>query len=44
MADEEQDTQVIEEEDENILLWATLGISFAIDIFVTKIELSLIHI
>ena len=38
MADEEQDTQVIEEEDENILLWATLGISFAIDIFVTKIE------
>ena len=38
MANEEQDTQVIEEEDENILLWATLGISFAIDIFVTKIE------
>ena len=38
MADEEQDTQVIEEEDENILLWATLGISYAIDIFVTKIE------
>ena len=38
MANEEQDTQVIEEEDENILLWATLGISYAIDIFVTKIE------
>tara|TARA_R100000808_G_scaffold24661_1_gene57433 strand:+ start:897 stop:1391 length:495 start_codon:yes stop_codon:yes gene_type:complete len=38
MADEEQNTQTLEEEDENILLWATLGISFAIDIFATEIE------
>ena len=38
MADDEQNTQTLEEEDENILLWATLGISFAIDIFATEIE------
>ena len=38
MADEEQNTQTLEEEDEDILLWATLGISFAIDIFATEIE------
>lgn len=38
MADEEQNTQNLEEEDESILLWATLGISFAIDVFTTKIE------
>ena len=38
MADEEQITQNLEEEDENILLWATLGISFGIDVFLTKIE------
>ena len=38
MADEEKNQETIEEEDENILLWATLGISFGIDIFVTRIE------
>ena len=35
---EEQNMDTIEEEDENILLWATLGISFGIDIFLTRIE------
>ena len=34
----EEITENIEEEDENILLWATLGISFGIDIFLTRIE------
>ena len=34
----EEITQNLEEEDENILLWATLGISFGIDIFLTRIE------
>jgi len=34
----EEITQNLEEEDENILLWTTLGISFGIDIFVTRIE------
>ena len=38
MADEEQNTQDIKEEDENILLWATLGSSFGIDIFLTRLE------
>ena len=41
MADEElteEITQNLEEEDENILLWATLGISFGIDVFITRIE------
>ena len=38
MADEEQNTQNLKEEDENILLWATLGISFGIDVFITKLE------
>ena len=41
MADEEtteEITQNIEEEDENILLWETLGVSFGIDIFLTRIE------
>ena len=38
MADEEQNTQNLKEEDENILLWATLGISFGIDVFITRIE------
>ena len=38
MPDEIEDTQNLKEEDENILLWATLGISFGIDIFVTRIE------
>ena len=38
MADEEQNTQNLKEEDENILLWATLGVSFGIDIFITRIE------
>ena len=34
----EEITQNLEEEDENILLWATLGVSFGIDIFLTKLE------
>lgn len=34
----EEITQNLEEEDENILLWATLGVSFGIDIFLTRIE------
>ena len=34
----EEITQNLKEEDENILLWATLGISFGIDVFVTRIE------
>ena len=38
MANEEQNTQNLKEEDENILLWATLGISFGIDVFITRIE------
>ena len=38
MPDEIENTENLKEEDENILLWATLGISFGIDIFVTRIE------
>ena len=38
MPDEEQNQGNLKEEDENILLWATLGISFGIDIFITRIE------
>jgi len=38
MADEIENTENLKEEDENILLWATLGISFGIDIFITKLE------
>jgi len=34
----EENTQNLEEEDENILLWATLGVSYGIDIFITRIE------
>ena len=34
----EEITENLEEEDENILLWATLGVSFGIDIFLTRIE------
>ena len=34
----EENTQSLEEEDENILLWATLGISYGIDIFITRLE------
>ena len=34
----EEITQNLEEEDENILLWATLGVSFGIDIFITRLE------
>ena len=34
----EEITQSIEEEDENILLWSTLGVSFGIDIFLTRLE------
>ncbi len=35
---EEEIEQKLEEDDENILLWATLGVSFGIDVFVTRIE------
>ena len=38
MADEEQNSQNLKNEDENILLWATLGISYGIDVFITKLE------
>jgi len=38
MADEEENTQNLKEEDENILLWATLGIGYGIDIFITRLE------
>tara|TARA_R100000808_G_C2148375_1_gene156516 strand:- start:1005 stop:1511 length:507 start_codon:yes stop_codon:yes gene_type:complete len=42
MADEqnitEENQEALEKGDENILLWATLGISFGIDIFVTELE------
>ena len=34
----EEITQSLEEEDENILLWATLGVSYGIDIFITRLE------
>ena len=34
----EEITENLEEEDENILLWATLGISYGIDIFITRLE------
>tara|TARA_R100001082_G_C4315962_1_gene138982 strand:- start:149 stop:652 length:504 start_codon:yes stop_codon:yes gene_type:complete len=35
---EEEIEENLEEEDENILLWATLGVSFGIDVFITRIE------
>ena len=38
MADEEQNQGNLKEEDENILLWATLGVSYGIDIFITRLE------
>ena len=41
MANEELTEEIeksLTEEDENILLWATLGVSYGIDIFVTKLE------
>ena len=34
----EENQENLKEEDENILLWATLGISFGIDVFITKLE------
>ena len=34
----EEITQNLEQADEDILLWATLGISYGIDIFATRIE------
>ena len=33
----EEITENLKDEDENILLWATLGISFGIDIFIARI-------
>ena len=38
MPDEIENTENLKEEDENILLWATLGIGFGIDVFITKLE------
>ena len=38
MPDEIENQKNLKEEDENILLWATLGISFGIDVFITRIE------
>ena len=34
----EEITENLEEEDENILLWATLGIGYGIDIFIKRLE------
>ena len=34
----EENQNKLEEEDENTLLWATLGVGFAIDVFVSRIE------
>ena len=34
----EENQRNLEEEDENTLLWATLGVGFAIDVFVSRIE------
>ena len=34
----EENKENIEEEDENTLLWATLGVGFGIDIFVSRVE------
>jgi hypothetical protein len=34
----EENQENLEEEDENTLLWATLGVGFAIDVFVSRIE------
>jgi hypothetical protein len=38
MADERENSQNLKEEDENVLLWATLGIGYGIDVFATRIE------
>ena len=35
---EEEIEEPLEEDDENILLWATLGLSFGIEVFTTRIE------
>ena len=34
----EEITESLEQEDEDILLWATLGVSYGIDIFITRLE------
>jgi len=34
----EENQENLEEEDENTLLWATLGVGFAIDVFVSRVE------
>lgn len=34
----EENQKNLEKEDENTLLWATLGVGFAIDVFVSRIE------
>ena len=34
----EEATQNLKEDDEEILLWATLGISFGIEVFITRLE------
>ena len=38
LLNDEESQKALKDEDENILLWATLGIAYGIDIFVTKIE------
>ena len=38
LLDEETGTQTLTEGDENLILWVTLGISYAVDIFSTEIE------
>ena len=34
----EENTEGLKAEDEDILLWATLGVSYGIDIFITRLE------
>ena len=38
LLNEETNTQALKESDEEIILWVTLGISYAIDVFATEIE------
>ena len=38
LLNEEENTQSLEEGDENVILWVTLGISYAVDVFATEIE------
>lgn len=38
LLNEEENTQALEEGDENVILWVTLGVSYAIDVFATEVE------